>query len=670
MSDDGIARLDPFISKAMERFKRAQDWESNYRKRFLEDIKFANADADNMWSWPQKIRQNRDLEERPCLVINKIRQHNILITNDLKENKAQTKIVPTGGGATFESATAKNAIIRRIWQKSNADAAVDTACEFMVQAGCGFVRVVNEYQNEESFNQEPKILRIPDPMAVFIDPDAKAADKSDMNWAFVFVDQSRELFEEQHPGIKNPPVETMGYGWYNDQYVREAEYFWVEEIDDTLVKLPIGTVKLLSELGKGFDTSKMLTRPTKRREVWWCKIAGYKVVEGPTEFPSKYIPIVPFVAEETIIDGDMDRKGHTRAMKDPQRIYQFWASAAVEYGALQTKTPWLAAIESIEQYQDIYNTSNRVNYAVLPYNALDDNGQDLPPPQKIPPPVAAPVALQGMEIAQNEMMMVSGQYAPQFGEQGSERTGDAINARTHMGAKATYHYVNAQAIGIRALGVILLDMIPRLYDVDQVLNVLAEDGTDFELVLDPSAQQVYQQKLDHNNDIAERVLNPLKGEYDVVVDVGPSYATRRQEAFNAFTLILTQAPQLAQVLGDILFRAGDFPMADEAAMRLKRMVPLQALGKGPTQTEQQLQEQLKEVTEKLQQSAEELSIVKVKMHNHSDQAAIGSYKAITERMRVLAESDMDDHTKVIEMQRLMIEAAVAFKKDGENAKSE
>ncbi|MFK5283902.1 hypothetical protein ACI3PL_30425, partial [Lacticaseibacillus paracasei] len=63
---------------------------------------------------------------------------------------------------------------------------------------------------------------------------------------------------------------------------------------------------------------------------------------------------------------------------------------------------------------------------------------------------------------------------------------------------------------------------------------------------------------------------------------GPSYATRRQEAFNAFTQIAAQNDQFMTIAGDIMFRAADFPMADELYERLRRMVPPQALGEGPS----------------------------------------------------------------------------------------
>jgi hypothetical protein len=48
------------------------------------------------------------------------------------------------------------------------------------------------------------------------------------------------------------------------------------------------------------------------------------------------------------------------------------------------------------------------------------------------------------------------------------------------------------------------------------------------------------------------IYNPGIGRYDVTVEVGPNYETRRQEAFNALTQIMSQDQELMKVAGDLL----------------------------------------------------------------------------------------------------------------------
>ena len=87
----------------------------------------------------------------------------------------------------------------------------------------------------------------------------------------------------------------------------------------------------------------------------------------------------------------MDRKGHTRWMKDAQRMYNYNASAQVEFGALQSKVPWLASAKSVERYEQIWKTANTEDHAYLPYDHVDpdDSTVPLPPPTRPQPPVSS-----------------------------------------------------------------------------------------------------------------------------------------------------------------------------------------------------------------------------------------------------------------------------------------
>jgi hypothetical protein len=74
------------------------------------------------------------------------------------------------------------------------------------------------------------------------------------------------------------------------------------------------------------------------------------------------------------------------------------------------------------------------------------------------------------------------------------------------------------------------------------MKIMAEDGSDSEVLLDPNAAQAFLEQQQKNNDDAKQIIfNPNVGRYDVISDVGPDFATRRQEAFNALTQIAASA---------------------------------------------------------------------------------------------------------------------------------
>jgi len=75
-----------------------------------------------------------------------------------------------------------------------------------------------------------------------------------------------------------------------------------------------------------------------------------------------------------------------------------------------------------------------------------------------------------------------------------------------------------------------------------------------------------------------RILNDVTvGEYDVVMDTGPGYNTKRQEASDAMMQLFAAEPQLIQVAGDLLVRNMDFPGSDVIADRMAVNNPLAQL---------------------------------------------------------------------------------------------
>lgn len=551
------------------------------------------------------------------------------------------KISPTGGGATKDAADVFEGIVRHIEYISNAQSAYDTATEFQVEAGIGYWRIVTDYPNEHTFDQEIYIRRVRDPLSVYIDCDCDEFDGSDARYAFVYSDRPREVFEKEYPKFKGKvPSASLGEGasWISQDHVRVAEYYRRREKKDRLLSTDSGVVKA-SDLPPEVLQPMLADPQTKVRdiitqEIEWFLIAGDEIADRKI-WPGKYIPIVRVVGEEVIIDGRLDRKGHTRALKDPQRTYNYWTSAAVEFVALQNKTPYVTPIEAVEGLESYWESANRENAAYLPYNGLRDDGATIPAPARQAPPTFSAAYLQGMQVAGQELQAVSGQYESQMGEKSNERTGIAIQERQRKGDNATYHYIDHQAIAIRFTGRILIDLIPKIYDTPRIIRIVAEDGSQSQVQLDPSAEQAHQAV--DGQDITA-IFNPTVGEYDVVSEVGPAFATKREEAFNALTQIATQSPELMSVAGDLVMKAADFPMAEELADRLKNMVPPQALG-GPSPQMLEMQQKMQALQRALESMTQNLAEEKSKRTGVEQQKDIDVYKAETDRMSALSHID-------------------------------
>jgi hypothetical protein len=591
VDDEKILKGDErILYRARKKWKRAFDFQSNADKFFREDVKFANADARNNDQWPEKVFTARDGQQKPCLTINKVRTHNRMVINESLKNKASIKLRPTGGEASYEAAKIMQALAQRVEYISKASLSYKKAITHQVEGGIGYATLETGYVDDKSFDQDIYICGVKDPTCVYLDPDIRQSDGSDANWGLVFSKDPKEEFNTKHPKYKDL-VGTSTFGmddfWVTADHVMTAMFYERTQDKDELITY-------LNEDGTRFkghrseiepDLYKIVKaqiqsgeldgqfREVVTQDVKWYLIAGDQIIDRG-DWIGKYIPIARLPGEETIINGKLDRKGLTRFLISQQLMMNYNASAQIQFGALQGKAPYTGAAAAFEG-QEAWKNSNVEDYAFLPFNHLDDEGEPLPPqalPQRTQPPTGAPIYAQGMKDAQDQMMMASGQYQAQMGENENAKSGKAINERQRQGDTATYDFTDNQYDFFRHLGVMIIDLIPKVYDTKRILQVLAEDGTRQQITIDPDAEEAIQELSKDADESKEIVFNPTVGEYDVMSDPGPNYATQRQEAWNAIATILQQSEALTAVIGDLLFKFGDFPGAEEIMERLKKEI--------------------------------------------------------------------------------------------------
>lgn len=652
------------IKEAKDRFKRGMEYEATARIRARDDNKFANGDAYNNYQWPAKLYSARFNEDRPALTINKVQQHNLQIINDMRQNKASVSVRPAGGGATYQAAQCFMGIIRHIEYQSNATTAYEKGGNDQVVSGIGYWTVETDYVSADSFDQEIYIRRVGDWESVLLDCDISEYDGSDANWGFVFSDMPLDEYESTYgsrPIAGRSALDATN--WISKDHIRIAKYYRREMKPDTLFATDDGTTILaskargtpmLAELRASARRGDIRNRKILSPQIEVFKIAGGDVIEE-SEWAGAYVPIVRCVGIETVIDGVLDRKGHTRCMINAQQMYNFWSSAAVEFGALQTKAPWVSTAEAIEGQVPDWSRANISNPAVLIYNGFDEQGRPIPAPFRAQPPTTAPAYMAGMQTAAQELLSVTGQYQAELGMPGNETSGVAIGARQRQSNNATYHFVDHYAQAIRYTGRILVDLIPKIYDTKRVVSILAEDGSDVEAAIDPDHPAAHELLLQYGQPvpdtqnifkaakIAQLIFNPNVGRYDVQADVGPNFGTQREEAFAAFSQIVAQNHELINVVGDIMFKNADFPGANEIAERLAEArngstVPAAAM--------QQAQAQLQQLHGMLQQTMQALADEKAKTGEkeqlrqiEATRAEVDEYRAQTDRMAVVGKID-------------------------------
>lgn len=551
--------------------------------------------------WDQQLRATRETQRRPCLVMDRLGTHVNQIVNDQRQSKPSIKVHPVDSKADIKTAEIIDGAIRSIERVSNAPSIYATAGFTQVAAGQGAWRILTDYVDEDAFEQDIFIKRILDPLSVWFDPDAKEQDASDGRFVFVEEMFTRERFEELYPDAKPSdwgPADTQAQ-WWSEDSVRVAEYMRIVMRPTTLYMLPAGDVMDQKAWESAGKPQAIDQRPAKRREVQWFKLGGNSVIDSRV-LPGKYIPVVRVVGNEIYVDGKVQYTGLVHRAMDAQRMYNYQTSVVVEMLSLQKTAPFIGAKGQFKGVEQRWRDANITNPGYLEYEPITVNDQLAPPPQRQPAPQVPTGNVQAMQLAAADLQWITGQHAANFGAPSNETSGKAINARQREGDTATYHYSDNLAQSVRHTGCILIDYIQEIYDTPRLLRILGEDDAAKSVMHDPSQDQSLTQVTQPDGSI-KKIYNLGVGRYDVAVTVGPSFGTKRQEAFQAISEAMQGNPQLWQLIGDLFFRNSDFPGSQDIADRLAKTVPPEIRGDDEQNDPQVKLAQMQAAIQKLQE---------------------------------------------------------------------
>jgi hypothetical protein len=636
---------------------------SDSRADELDDLKFYAGSPDNHWQWPSDVLatrgavQGQTINARPTLTINKLPQHVRQVTNDQRQNRPSGKVIPADDRADPKVAEIYDGMVKHIEYISDADVAYDTACENQVSYGEGYIRVITEYCDENSFDQDIKIMRVRNSFSVYMDPTIQDPCGADAKWCFITEDILREDYERMFPdAMPITSLQTLGVGdqslsaWIAQDTVRIAEYYYIEHEKSKLNLYP-GNITAIEGSDEAKQLKMMGVKPVRTRDVdmprvKWCKTNGYEMIEK-RDWAGKYIPVVRVVGNEYQVDGRIYISGLVRNAKDAQRMYNYWVSQEAEMLALAPKAPFIGYGGQFEGYEQQWKTANTQNWPYLEVNpdVTDGNGAVLPLPQRAAPPLPQTGLIQAKMGASDDIKSTTGQYDTSLGATSNERSGKAIMARERQSDTGTYHYVDNLARAVRHVTRQIVDMIPKIYDTQRVARIIGVNGDTDMVKIDPNQPEPVKKIVDNNGIEIDKIYNPSVGKYDVVVTTGPSYMTKRQEALDAMGMILQSNPQLWQVAGDLFIKNMDWPGAQEMADRFARVIDPKVLGDGSDDSPelQMAKQQMEAMGQELNQMHQMLqnvgkSIEAQDMQRKDFEAQVKAYSAETQRISAIQAS--------------------------------
>lgn len=615
---------DDIILEARKSFERHRDWWDHNQKCAEDDLRFARLEEQ----WPENIKRQRELENRPCEVFNKMTAFIRQVVNDARQNKPAIKVHPQDSVADPEVAEIFNGLIRNIETVSDADVAYDTAIDQAVTTGFGFWKINTTFTSDDTFEQDIVVERIANQFTVYPDPDSQEADSSDWNSAWIVSSFRHADFERDYPKAEKVDWDfdfkgcPDGLG-ADDQSVVVAEWWTRERVTKEIVALSDGTVTTVEDVEARADELEALgiTVVGQSREVpsWKVRqriLTGAEVLED-NEWAGKYIPIVPVYGDEII---DRDGRRHYRSLirsaKGAQRVFNYMRNTVTEMLGLQPKIPYIGE----EGAFDADPNWARSNSESIPYLEYAKGTQM---PQRQPLPQSYTAAYNEALAANDDMKAIVGIYDASLGAKGNETSGKAILARQREGDVSTFHFIDNLSRAIRHSGRIKMDLIPKVYSSERIIRVLGEDNMVGTAQIAQTGQPVVEQ-VDERTQAIMKVYDLTVGKYDLTVSAGPNYTTRREEIRETMTQLAAQgSDEIGAVLAPYIAKLLDLPFAEEIAQKLEALAPGAQQGGLPPEIQQQMQQGMALI----QQLQQENMQLKQQMQNKQGELAVKAVDA-------------------------------------------
>lgn len=564
------------VDESTKHFNMAYSSQQEIRLKCLQDRRFVFVDGAQ---WEDALRLQFD--NKPRFEVNKLHMACVRIFNEYRANRISVQFSPSDDDADQQTAEMLEGAYRADEQQSGGQEAYDNAFEEGVAGGMGAWRLRNVYTDEmDEDDDTQKIVFEPiydADSSVFWDLAGKSYSKSEARRCWVITSMSRDEYAEQY-GESAPadPFASPGQGkantfrkvqhmtefdWYTPDVIYIAEYYKVEE-----VKRKIHVFRLLNQNKKDVKIddedlddetrqdmeaqgySHVRTRTVKRRRVHKWVHDGARVLEDCGYIAGPNIPVVPFYGKRAYIDNQERIMSHIRLGKDAQRLFNMQISLLAIITALSPRRKPIFTPEQISGHGVTWANDNINDNPYLLINPIaNPDGSATPSgpvgysePPNVPEPLAALIQITDASIKE----LTGNQEA---GEQVSANISDALMERVQSKVDMmAYIYMDNMAKSMQRSGEIWLGMFREIADEEgRKVTTIGKDGKRGKAVL-------RQPKM--VDGVGQVINDPSKGKFEVTVDVGPAFKSRRDATVRKLIemLKLVQDPQLGQILVSLI----------------------------------------------------------------------------------------------------------------------
>ena len=510
--------------------------------RYAKDMGFLIADDQGQWA--ADIKAARDAQKRPVLQFNLLPKFFFQVSNEIKQATPGFQVKPEQGDATTDAALIIEGMLRHINNRSMGAEARESACDCAIAGGFGYWGVTTSYVNDTDpdalegeapitgdrearlFQQEIRIRHIANPLCCHDDPEARLPDWSDRRFFFIEEMVPLDDFKVRYPDAnvdgftQEPQAEGEMSGWWRSDAIRTVEYWYIEE------------------KWRKVEGSSGKSRRIADRKIKWCIATAFEILEEG-DWPGRWIPFMRVNGWMMNLNGKRHVESLIHQSLDPQIAYNYMETAKVERVGLHALAPWLMVDGQNKGHEGMWQEANSAAHAALVYAqvGLADNSP-APPPQRIDPPPPSQDLIAASDSAKAQVYDSMRMSPPALGQESATPTATQEKYRRMESDTGNYHFIRSLKTALAFEGRVIQDLIPRVYDVEQVVRVVGEDGTAKMVPLNPK-------RLDGMKRVSMRVdkeddgyggIRPVKkfdlgvGAYEVLAEMGPAFNTQIEQA--------------------------------------------------------------------------------------------------------------------------------------------
>jgi hypothetical protein len=533
-------KFDDMLAKFKQDIISDADDLSEQRDKANADMRFINVPGG---MWEDFLAE--DFDNRTKLEVDQTSPLVNKFLGEWSKNRIGVEFKPTDTKTSDDDAELLNGIYRADFRDESGKMALINAVNEATTCGYGAFKLGTKFIDEtDPENEEQRIEFRPIYNAyssVYWDRAAKRDDKRDARRCTILDTYTKDSFHEVYGDDESPVSAYEPHNRsFNDFSVRTRETIYIatryevvrkKETFHIYVNLEDNTKQIYSEedhkllepeLKANKFVKKIRERKMIRQTVEKSIFSGEKFLQKPKRIAGKYIPIVPFYAYRSYVDGSERFHGLVRKLMDLQRLLNMQMSQLAENSASSGQdVPIFDPDQMPENIAALWADRNNKPY-MLAKSLVDADGnivQHGPLGYLKPPQLDGSTAALMQIVPQLFQQMTGG--APQD-TLDPNASGKAINALISQENLKTQTVMDNYSASIEWGGEVYRSIAGDIYNTPRIMQITGIDGTSSQVQILKEVQDPKTGRIIVANDLSSK-------NFKAYADVGPAYDSVREQ---------------------------------------------------------------------------------------------------------------------------------------------